>query len=202
MDIQVVGCHRRCRMSYKLQTVIRDADCCWPFRELKHRENCKTLPFEHLIGCQCVKDVFNKKNHFFYRQVLSPNKFLSFVLIWFEFCQNWVFEFGHNLSFVTIWVFEFGCNWIFWVWHNLSFELSQFEFLSVVTIGVLEFCHNWSFLVLSKLEFGVRVYCPQAYCRAAIWSYRLPSKIWQHITRVSFVSAFIFVLTRKPGKCL
>ena len=22
---------------------------------VKHRENCKTLPFEHRIGCQCVK---------------------------------------------------------------------------------------------------------------------------------------------------
>ena len=23
--------------------------------DIKHRENCKTLPFEHRIGCQCVK---------------------------------------------------------------------------------------------------------------------------------------------------
>ena len=24
-------------------------------RRRKHRKNCKTLPFEHLISCQCVK---------------------------------------------------------------------------------------------------------------------------------------------------
>ena len=48
----------------------------------KHSKNRKTLPFEHLMGCQCVKVVFTKKFHYYYRQVLLQFKFLSFVTIW------------------------------------------------------------------------------------------------------------------------
>ena len=104
----------------------------WPFsiclfwewkRRLKHSENCKTLPWKHLIGCQCVKLILlkyfsittTKFGHSLSFWVL-PQFVLSFVNICvFEFGLNLIFEFGHNLSFwvLSFWVFEFG--------HNLSF---------------------------------------------------------------------------------
>ena len=63
------------------------------------------------------------------------------------FLHNFNFDFGHNLSFDTIWVFEFCPNFYFWV-------LSQFEFLSFVIVCFLEFCHNLFFWVLSNLSFS------------------------------------------------
>ena len=71
---------------------------------LKHRKNRKTLPREHLIGCQglkifLLKDAFevfvNHKFRFVIIQVLSQFEFLSFVKIWVL----------QNLSFVTTPVF-------------------------------------------------------------------------------------------------
>ena len=87
---------------------------------------------------------------------LSQIEFLSFVTIR-------VFEFGHNLSFATIWVlsqFEF-CQYLSFVtiWVVLQFEFlnfisikvsSQFEFLSFITLGDFEFHHNLIFWVSSQ----------------------------------------------------
>ena len=64
-------------------------------------------------------------HRYYYRQVLSPFKFLSFVTIW---VSKFLSQF-QILNLVTIWVFE----------------LSQVEFLSVVTIWDFEFCHNFNF---------------------------------------------------------
>ena len=67
---------------------------------IKHRENRKTLPKEHLISCQGVK-MFLLKDHF---KVFFLNKFriVKFQVLsqfeFFEFFHNLSFEFCHNLS--------------------------------------------------------------------------------------------------------
>ena len=81
----------------------------------KNCRNIKKLPFEHDIGCHCVKLFLLKSfhyyyHHYYYRQVLSQFDFLSFVTIW-------VFEFCHNLRFLILSQFDF-------------LVLSQCEFLT------------------------------------------------------------------------
>ena len=125
----------------------------------KISENRKTLPREHLIGCQGVK-MFLLQDPFW---VLSQFEFSSFVTIsvlshlsfWFFLSQ---FVFCHNFSFVTTRVlsqFEFCPN----LSLVITWVFSQFEFchnLSFVATWVLSqvvFCHILSFWVLSHFLF-------------------------------------------------
>ena len=124
----------------------------WWNLQLKHRENRKTLPREHLIGCQGVK-MFLLKDYF------KVFVFTNWDLSYFKFCHNlsfWVLSLFQFSSSVTILVLS---HWFFLIFssqfdfcHNLI--LSQFDFshnLTIVTICVLsqfEFCHKSSFVTI------------------------------------------------------
>ena len=134
----------------------------------KHRENRKTLAWEHIIACQCV--VFTKifhyyYHHYYYHQVLSQFEFLSFVTFfqkkrekkqWKNFGCKFC-HYCHNFSFWFLSQFEFlsFCHkLIFWVFEFLS----PSEFFSFITIWVFEFCHYLSFWDLDILVFSFQFF--------------------------------------------
>ena len=56
-----VATRKRCKIAKGCPSTISSivkVSCC--SNQKKHRENCKTLPFKHCIGCQCVKLFFLK----------------------------------------------------------------------------------------------------------------------------------------------
>ena len=127
---------------------------------LKHSENCKTLPREHPIGFQSPK-------MFLFKDIFFLLKFRYVTQI--EWSQFGIFEFRHNLSFVTFWVLSqldfLSCQLKFWsfvtIWvefcHHLSWVLSPFEFLNLLTIWV-EFHHNLSLSFLVHNFFCKKIY--------------------------------------------
>ena len=116
-----------------------------PFYLDKTLQDRKTLPREHLIGCQGFK-LFLLKDCFKFSKKLS---FLN--LSFFEFCQNL------SWCFVTIYILKFYQIILIYFLNNRTIDfflvLSQFKFwvlslleiLRFITFFVLAFYHILSF---------------------------------------------------------
>ena len=111
--------------------------------KFKHHENCKKLPWEHVIGCWGVKLFLLK--YVTITTVTTATVTWTTVVFWLLFLFLSQLDF---LSYITIWFMSFVKTWRKKLFTPICF-------FSSVAIQVFEACHNLRFLVLSQVKFLV-----------------------------------------------